>query len=302
MSADDIVAFAKVHVAVGQVRDSIQAQLAEPRNNTTAQQQQLREQLRTKIDDILHHSGVSDADFRRKTYIVSTDGAARRTFDSVVAKLTGVPTPGQLPPAAPAAPAVKVPAGAVGTHLGHVVNAFGDTPNGRGLLPTALAEAQIAIQHAGLAARMPANLDAMKLHAGHVINAIDPTLMATGPGLGYGVKRAAMSVAMHIDLAAKAPGASANVIAHANHVGTAALATVKRCDQVLAIAQKIQAATSAADAAALVNQLIPLTQQLVAGYDANGDGRITWEIGEGGLQQAQEHVTLLLAGEHLPPS
>ena len=40
---------------------------------------------------------------------------------------------------------------------------------------TAMAEARVAVQHAGLAARNPANLDAMKLHAGHVINAVDPT-------------------------------------------------------------------------------------------------------------------------------
>ena len=302
MSRDDIAAFARIHVAVGRARDSVQLQLAEPRNNTTGAQQQLRDQLRSKIDDILRHNGVTGQEFRRKTYVVSTDAAARRTFDSVVAQVTGVPTPGQLPPAAPAAPRVKVPTGVVGTHLGHVVIAFGDTPNGRGLLPTALAEAQIAIQHAALAARAPTNLDAMKLHAGHVINALDPSILATGPGLGYGVKRASLGVAMHVDLAATAAGASPNVVAHANHVATSARNTAQRCDQAIALAQRIQATTSAADAAALVNQLVSLTQQLVAGVDTNGDGRVTWEVGEGGLQQAQEHVTLLLAGEHLPPS
>jgi hypothetical protein len=186
-------------------------------------------------------------------------------------------------------------------HIGHVVNSFGDTPNAQGLLPVAFAEARVAIQHATLGARTPTNLDAMKLHAGHVINAIDPTIIATGPGLGYGLKKAALGVATHIDLAAKAPGASPNVILHANHVATSARNTVQRCDQVIALAQKIQAATTAEEAAALYNQLIPLTQQLVAGFDANSDGRITWEAGEGGLQQAQEHVNLLLAGEHLPP-
>ena len=137
----------------------------------------------------------------------------------------------------------------------------------------------------------------MKLHAGHVLNAMDPTLMATGPGLGYGFKKAAAGVATHIDLAAKTPGASPNAVTHANHVATAARSAVTRADQVIALAQKIQAATTAEEAAALLNQLVPLTQQLIAGVDVNGDGRITWDGGEGGLQQAQEHVTLLLAGE-----
>jgi len=301
MPRDDILAFAKVQIAVAQLRDSTQAQLALPRNNKIETQQQLRQELTAKIAETLHHSGMTDEEFRQKTFIVSTDGPSRKIFDSVVAKLTGVPTPGQLPAVAPLAPAVKVPTGAVGMHIGHVVNSFGDTPNAQWLLPVAFAEARVAIQHATLGARTPTNLDAMKLHAGHVINAIDPTIIATGPGLGYGLKKAALGVATHIDLAAKAPGASPNVILHANHVATSARNTVQRCDQVIALAQKIQAATTAEEAAALYNQLIPLTQQLVAGFDANSDGRITWEAGEGGLQQAQEHVNLLLAGEHLPP-
>jgi hypothetical protein len=297
MSRDDILAFAKASVAVGKERDSTQLRLAMPRNQKVEAQDALRDTLRMKIGEILHHAGLTDEEFRHKTYVVSTDGASRRIFDSVVAQLSGVPTPGQVPAAAAGPAPVKVPAGAVGMHIGHVVNGFSDTPGGQGLLPVALAEARVAIQHAGLAARSPTNLDAMKLHAGHVINAIDPTIVTTGPGLGYGLKKAANGVATHIELAAKAPGASPNVIMHANHVATAARSTVSRADQVLALAQKIQAATSAEEAAALVNQLVPLTQQLVAGFDANGDGRITWEQGEGGLQQAQEHVTLLLAGE-----
>jgi hypothetical protein len=293
-SRDEIIAFAKVHVAVGTRRDSIQAQLAQPRNNTVDAQTSLRAKLRAEIAEILHHNGMTDADFRRKTFIVSTDSGARRTFDSVVAKLTGVPTPGQI--VAPA-PAVMMPAGPVGTHIGHVVNSFGDTPGLQGLLPAALAEARTALQHATLGSRTPTNLDAMKTHAGHVIHAVDPTIVTVGPGAGYGVKKAAAGVAAHIELAAKAQGASANVGTHANHVATAARSAIARADQVIATAQKIQAATTAADAAALYGQLISLTQQLIDGADANSDGRITWEPGEGGLQQAQQHVTLLLAGE-----
>src|SRR4051812_4866806 len=214
----------------------------------------------------------------------------------------GLPPPRGAPPRPPPrAPAVKVPAGPVGVHIGHVVNSFGDTPNAQGLLPVAMAEVNIAIQHATLAARTPTNLDMMKLHAGHVINALDPSLIATGPGLGYGMKKAALAAATHIELAAKAEGASPNVIAHSMHVATAARSAAARADQVIALAQKIQAATTAEEAAALVNQLGPLAQQILAGVDANGDGRVTWEQAEGGLQQAQEHVTLLLAGEKLPP-
>ena len=94
------------------------------------------------------------------------------------------------------------------THIGHVADGWRDTPDNQGLLPTAIAEAKIAAQHAALAAKDPSNLDAMKRHTGHVLNAVDPEAMANGPGLGYGVKRAAAGAATHIELAAKSDGAS----------------------------------------------------------------------------------------------
>jgi hypothetical protein len=305
---DEITAFAKVHLAVAQARDSIQLQLAQPGNKKPEVQRQLQEKLQAQIADILHHAGMTQQEFDRKTYLVSTDGGTRQSFDAVVAQLTGQPAPGQVMPTAPAparAPAtaatMSVPAGPVGVHIGHVVNGFSDTPNGQGLLPTAMAEARVAIQHAGLAARNPASLDGMKLHAGHVINALDPTVVATGPGLGYGVKKAATGVATHIELAAKAPGASPNVVSHATHIATSARNTVQRADQIVALAKQIQAATSATDAAALVSQMVSQCDQLMNGADANGDGRITWEAGEGGLQQVQQHVNLMLAAEPKTP-
>jgi len=99
---------------------------------------------------------------------------------------------------------------------------------------------------------------------------------------------------------AKAQGASVNVQTHANHIATCARNTIVRADSMIAIAQRIQAATDAADAAKLMNQLVSLGNQLVAGFDANADGRITTQEGEGGLQQAEEHVQLMLAGEPKP--
>jgi hypothetical protein len=138
----------------------------------------------------------------------------------------------------------------------------------------------------------------MKLHAGHVINALDPTIVPTGPGLGYGLKKAAAGAATHIELAAKAPGASPNVQMHAAHIAQAARNTVTRADSVIAIAKQVQAATSAPDAAALVSRMASMSEQLMAGFDANGDGRVTPD--EGGLQLAQDHVKMLVAGEKKP--
>src|SRR6185503_1978052 len=111
-----------------------------------------------------------------------------------------------------------------------------------GLLPMAIQEARTAATHAALGARDPNNLDAMKLHAGHVVHALDPSVVSTGPGKGYGAKRAALGVANHIDLAAKAAGASPNVVTHAMHIGTAAKSAAARADQVVALARQVQMA------------------------------------------------------------
>lgn len=296
MSKAEIEAFAKVEVAIGTARDTAQARLAMVRNKKDETQKALRDSLSSQIAVILTKAGLTETEYRKRIYYVSSNGDARRVFDETVAKLTGAPLPGIIQAAAQ----TKVPAGDVGVHIGHIVNGFKDTPNGQSLMAVANAEARTAAQHAALAARNTASLDAMKLHAGHVINALDPGIVPMGPGLGYGLKKAAMAIAMHIDLAAKTAGASQNVIVHANHIGTSAKNTVTRSDAAIALAQRIQAATTAEEAAQILNQLVSLTAQLVAGADANGDGRIGWQENEGGLQQAEEHIKLLLAGENIP--
>jgi hypothetical protein len=289
LARDDIAALAQVQVAITVAHDSINARLARSGNKTAKAQQHLQDTLRAQIGEILHHGGLTDSEYRRRTYLVSSDSAVRRVFDSVVVVLTGAPLPGQLF----RGPQVAVPAGPAGMHIGHLVNEFRDTPNGQGLLTTAIAEARIAAQHATLAARQPTNLEYMKTHAGHVIHALDPSVITAGPGLGYGLRKAATGVATHVELAAMSDGASPNVSAHSRHVAAAARNTVARTVQLLALAQKVQAATTAPDAAALVSQMSSLADQLLAGADANGDGRVTFE--EGGLQLADEHVKLMLA-------
>lgn len=184
-------------------------------------------------------------------------------------------------------------------HMGHVADAFGDTPDGQGLLPTALAEAAVASTHAGLALRDLTNLDAMKRHTGHVLHAVDPNEMTQGPGLGYGVRRAAEGVVRHIEMAGSDDSASENVQLHSRHVATAAGNTVQRVDEIVALARRIMAAGSAQDAAPMMEQLAAISEQLVTGVDANGDGRTGWQEGEGGLQQAEQHMNLMKRGEGL---
>ena len=196
------------------------------------------------------------------------------------------------------APAVVAQASPAHTHMGHVAESFRGTPEGLGgLLPTAVAEAEIAAQHAELAGRDPSNLDGMRRHMGHVINALDPSLVDAGPGLGYGVKAAATGTARHIGLAGGSDGASDNVKTHATHVETAATNAANWADEAVALARRIQEATDAAAAARLLEELVSKTSAIVSGMDANGDGRIGWQEGEGGLAQATQHMTLMMRGE-----
>jgi hypothetical protein len=197
----------------------------------------------------------------------------------------------QAPPAAPANPSHN--------HIGHVMTMWKDTPGTQGFLSVAIADAKVAAAHAGYMQKSPDNLDSMKLHAGHVINALDPSIEMKGPGSGYGVKRAAAGASQHIELAAKSEGASKGVQTHAGHV-TASLADVTQwTDAAIATAQKIRTAASASEASALVAELTAQINNINNGVDANKDGSIGWQTGEGGLAQANQHMMLMMKGEGL---
>lgn len=185
---------------------------------------------------------------------------------------------------------VRGQANPVLTHIGHVMDSFQKAPNQQGLLPTALAEAKIAMTHAGLATKDPNNLDAIKLHAGHVLHALDPSLEPKGPGQGFGVKNAAAGVGQHALLAGKSPGANFVVAAKATQVAGAAENAGKRADEAIGLVQKARDATTAAEAAALMQQAVTVLTQMTNGADVNKNGEIAWSAPEGGLAQAQEQM------------
>ena len=180
------------------------------------------------------------------------------------------------------------------THIGHVLDSFNGTPMNMGLLPTAMAEAKTAAQHAEFAAKAT-TLQQIQTHAGHVINAIDPAIVAQGPGAGYGVKKAAQGVAQHADLAAKASNANDMVKTHSMHVTTAANNVVAMCDDIVGIAQKIRLSTSLEEAQKLAMEMATKTQELTTGVDADKNGQISWNKPEGGLNQAQQHMNFMKA-------
>jgi len=182
-------------------------------------------------------------------------------------------------------------------HMGHVLTAWEDTPGGQGFLPTAQAEAEVAAQHAGFAASKPDDLEWMQMHVVHVVNAIDPSVEPEGPGAGYGVRQAAEGVAKHVQFAAESPGASDNVKLHAGHVGTSAGNVVVWSERVVLLGREVAEAGSAGEAAPIVAEIAEITQVILVGRDADGDGQASWQENEGGLQQAAQHMQFMQEGE-----
>ena len=115
----------------------------------------------------------------------------------------------------------------------------------------------------------------------------------------FGVKRAAAGAMLHAQNAAKSEGASKGVLTHTEHVSASLENVGHWTDEAVATAQKIRAATSAAEAAPLIAQLLTQLNTIANGVDANKDGTIGWQIGEGGLAQAQQHMGLMMKGEGL---
>lgn len=184
-------------------------------------------------------------------------------------------------------------------HIGHVMTKWNDTPDQKGFLPVALAEAKVAEAHAGLAASDLADLASMKLHSRHVLHALDPSVETSGPGAGYGVLAAAEGTKAHIGFAAASDGASDAVKLHATHVSEAAGAVVKRAEDIKLLITEILAAPDDKTAAPMVEKMQAGVVTLTSGIDLNGDGNIGWADGEGGLAVAETHMGFMMDAEGL---
>ncbi|HET9949265.1 MAG TPA: hypothetical protein VFQ22_10115 [Longimicrobiales bacterium] len=199
------------------------------------------------------------------------------------------------------APGLSAQSAEVQVHIRHVTEAFMGTPGGLGLLPTAMAEADIALRHLGFAAADSTSVSVIRMHVAHALHALDPAAAPGGPGLGYGIRRAAEEAALHVQMAADAEGATGNVIFHAEHVATAALNVARQVDAVVALGKRVESAPSPAAALPLLAELTARTEALLGGRDADGDGLVGWQRGEGGLRQATWHMNLMRRGEGLAP-
>jgi len=178
--------------------------------------------------------------------------------------------------------ATKIEAIPAHLHLGHVMTNWRDTPANVGFLIVAISDSKVAATHADLAARSADSLDDMKLHAGHVLNALDSSIEPKGPASGYSVKKAASGALQHLEFAVQAEGVTSNIKTHAGPASASLKKVLEWTDQAVSDAQKIQMTNSVSDAAALTKELATLTRNVT---DA--------------LQQAKAEMDLIMKGEGL---
>ena len=176
----------------------------------------------------------------------------------------------------------KVEAIAAHLHLGHVMTNWRDTPGGRGFLPVALDQARAAALHAGLAVK-GTSLDDIKAQASEVLKALNPTVESGAGDTTYGVKKAIAGAVQHLQLAARAEGATPNLTTHAGDVSSALDNALRWTDEAVAVAQRIRAASDRTEAAAGARDLAALTSR----------------ISDDGLGRAQSQMNLILRGENL---
>ncbi|MCC6242069.1 MAG: DUF4168 domain-containing protein [Gemmatimonadaceae bacterium] len=291
LSTAELRALAEAQIAIAAVLDSSGAQLAQVKNKTVDAQKEMQQRRQTAVTAALAKRGLTVKEFERRRFLVSTDSRMRFQLDSMVAGLTGQPIPGRV--VVSAAPAATAPVTMPVLALSYVGTRYLDTPENASLVGIGTTEAKIAAQHAGFMMRSPENLQALQMHAGHVLHAIDPLTMpaAKAPGKGYGLKRALATIVEFAEFAGQHASATPKDKQRAADVVAAAQSTAKRADAVIALAKRIQSASSAADASKLAGELQSLCEELVAGSDVNHDGRIVAGNGEGGLQQVTAALT-----------
>lgn len=179
------------------------------------------------------------------------------------------------------------------TTLDYVVGASPDTPDGMGLLETARAEARIALEHVHLAGRDSASLSNMKRHVPHVLHAIDPAEAGGGPGMGYGVRRAARGMQDRLEELARMDDLPGVLRFHLPFALQAARGAEARANEAIAAARELQGATSAPEGRRLVRRLDAAVRAMAYGSDRDDDGRIGYKEDESGVAQVGYHLSLV---------
>lgn len=164
---------------------------------------------------------------------------------------------------------------------------------GTGFLATALAEAQTALAQARLAAKAE-DVETLRQHVREVLRAIgaESEKEKSDSSPVGGVRRAVESTLAQLTLAAADTQRDAQ--AFLPRAIAASRNVLGWCDDVAEVADRVGSASDIRGARADVARLVELARQLTSGRDVDGDGRVTFAPGEGGLMAVQITVGGLL--------
>lgn len=159
------------------------------------------------------------------------------------------------------------------------------------LLDGALAEAQIAATHAGLAAGAT-NVGGLQTHAEHTINILNGTMVdyngngrGENPGRGFGLEYFLAEIERRLDRAAQEPGAGP-VVQGQMELIRVCLANARRWkDEIVGLEQQFITASGLEAVAAQRAQSTALATALIEGIDLNRNGTVDPFEGECGLSQ-----------------
>ena len=165
-------------------------------------------------------------------------------------------------------------------HIGHVMIAWRDTPGQVGLLTIAQSDTRIAAAHALLLSKAT-SVDDMKLHAGHVLHALDPAIETAGPASGYGAKKAAAGAMQHVGFHRGRRQRVGHGKSHASKVTTTLTDAIAAIDRGIAAAQKIRGASAAPEAPRAARDLQSSVEDIGRGPSAGGAGNAAHDEGEG---------------------
>jgi hypothetical protein len=178
--------------------------------------------------------------------------------------------------------------------LSTMLTAASGTPQGKGVLTTALADAKTAAIEAAAAERASNDLLAMRLRAGIVLAALDPALSKTVTGT-YGVRPAVQAVVQQLTLL-RAADTKADAVRMVPAALTAAQNALRWCDGAIDLAQRMQSAQTAKEASALAPQLTTLIRQLAAGTNTSTEPHPIPSAADGGLLYVQLQMQMLKVG------
>lgn len=185
-------------------------------------------------------------------------------------------------------------------HIGHAITGWKPSPDQKGLFQVAEQEADIALTHAGYAIEQPDNIDLIRLHVSHVMQAIDPKTKRQGPGIGFGLIRALTEAIGHFTYAAESDDASQNTIDFAEPFRENARGVLGRSELILALGEEIHQNLSVQEAFALAEEILLLADANVRGIDRDGNGKIGITPDEYGLKQLRNQIMEMVAREDPP--